>query len=77
MNKELLEKLLSRTIEITDPETELYDYPETEEYIPVAWVKHVLSQETREAKCYCGMPVDTTNPDCVEFSLCRLHADDA
>ena len=61
--------MLSRTVEITNPETE--------EYIPVAWVKYVLSQETREAKCYCGMPVDTTNPDCVYFSLCEEHADDA
>jgi len=23
--------------------------------------------------CYCGNPVDTSNPDCVEFNLCKDH----
>lgn len=27
-------------------------------------------------KCYCGKPVDTKNPDCVDFNLCAEHADD-
>lgn len=27
--------------------------------------------------CYCGNPVDITNPDCVEFDLCKEHAADA
>ena len=27
-------------------------------------------------KCYCGKPVDTSNPDCVDFNLCKEHADD-
>ena len=26
--------------------------------------------------CYCGNPVDVTNSDCVEFSLCEIHAED-
>ena len=26
--------------------------------------------------CYCGNPVDETNPDCVEFDLCKEHAAD-
>jgi len=33
--------------------------------------------EEVEAKCYCGEPVDTTNPDCVEFNLCKEHQMDA
>jgi hypothetical protein len=27
--------------------------------------------------CYCGNPVDTSNPDCVEFNLCKEHALDS
>jgi hypothetical protein len=23
--------------------------------------------------CYCGKPIDTTNPDCVTYSLCEEH----
>jgi hypothetical protein len=26
--------------------------------------------------CYCGNPVDKTNPDCVEYDLCKEHAMD-
>ena len=26
--------------------------------------------------CYCGKPIDTSNPDCVEAGLCKEHADD-
>lgn len=63
MNKELLNKLLSRSVLTTNPDTEHYDYPETEEYVPVWWIKQVLSEQTTEAKPYCGNRVDTTNPD--------------
>jgi len=27
--------------------------------------------------CYCGNPVDTSNPDCVTFNLCKEHQMDA
>jgi hypothetical protein len=27
--------------------------------------------------CYCGNPVDTSNPDCVMFNLCEEHQMDA
>lgn len=27
--------------------------------------------------CYCGEPVDESNPDCVTFNLCKDHAMDA
>lgn len=27
--------------------------------------------------CYCGQPVDESNPDCVAFNLCRGHAMEA
>jgi translation initiation factor 2 beta subunit (eIF-2beta)/eIF-5 len=30
-------------------------------------------RKTREGLCYCGQPIDYSNPDCVEFSLCRGH----
>jgi hypothetical protein len=49
-SKELLNKLLSNTIEITNPDTEHYDYPETEQYVPVWWIKQVLKPETNVAK---------------------------
>jgi hypothetical protein len=26
--------------------------------------------------CYCGNPVDTTNPDCIEYNLCGEHSMD-
>ena len=34
-------------------------------------------EKMREGKCYCGAPIDMSNPDCVEFSLCEEHSDDA
>lgn len=30
----------------------------------------------KEQHCYCGNPIDKTNPDCVEFNLCAEHSDD-
>tara|TARA_R100000544_G_C2207269_1_gene49984 strand:- start:161 stop:397 length:237 start_codon:yes stop_codon:yes gene_type:complete len=46
MSKEdILNKLLSNTIETTNPDTEHYDYPETEQYVPVWWIKQVLKDE--------------------------------
>lgn len=26
--------------------------------------------------CYCGKPVDTSDPDCITYSLCEEHASD-
>jgi hypothetical protein len=26
--------------------------------------------------CYCGNPIDTTKPDCVDYNLCKEHAMD-
>lgn len=26
--------------------------------------------------CYCGSPIDYSDPDCVKFSLCKDHAMD-
>jgi hypothetical protein len=26
--------------------------------------------------CYCGNPVDTSDPDCVTYDLCKEHAMD-
>ena len=44
MKKEdILNKLLSNTIEITNPDTEHYDHPETEQYVPVWWIKQVIN----------------------------------
>lgn len=33
-------------------------------------------EEAFQSKCYCGTPVDTSNLDCIEFKLCKHHADD-
>lgn len=35
------------------------------------------SKEMKRTNCYCGNPIDTTNPDCVEFNLCKEHAQDS
>lgn len=32
---------------------------------------------SKERKCYCGQPVDTTNADCDYFNLCKDHAADS
>jgi hypothetical protein len=46
MSKEdILNKILSKAVEITNPDTEHYDYPETEEYVSVWWIKRVLKNE--------------------------------
>lgn len=38
----------------------------------------ILVREKRiNRKCYCGNPVDTTNPDCDAFNLCKDHAADS
>lgn len=42
---------------------------------------HFLHQGCEEAfkknkNCYCGKPIDTSNPDCVDYQLCEEHADD-
>ena len=30
-----------------------------------------------EKRCFCGKPIDETNPDCLEFNLCKDHSEDA
>ena len=32
--------------------------------------------DSNDKLCYCGNPIDTTNPDCVEYDLCKEHAMD-
>lgn len=34
-------------------------------------------EKSKNRKCYCGNPVDTTNPDCDHFNLCAEHASDS
>jgi len=29
--------------------------------------------DSNDCLCYCGNKVDTTNPDCVEYNLCKEH----
>ncbi len=36
-----------------------------------------LKPKPRKKTCYCGSLIDYSNPDCVEFSLCKDHAMDA
>jgi len=35
--------------------------------------KTIESYEMDGKLCYCGNPVDTSNPDCVTFNLCKEH----
>ena len=35
--------------------------------------KTIESYEINGKLCYCGNPVDTSNPDCVTFNLCKEH----
>ena len=39
--------------------------------------KTIESYEMDGKLCYCGNPVDTSNPDCVTFNLCKEHQMDA
>jgi hypothetical protein len=32
--------------------------------------------DSDEKLCYCGNPVDMTDPDCVEYNLCKEHSMD-
>jgi len=34
-------------------------------------------QEKKRTKCYCGKPIDFSNPDCAAFNLCKDHASDS
>jgi len=37
---------------------------------------NLLPSSFESEKCYCGKPIDTTDPDCVEFKLCKDHSQD-
>lgn len=37
---------------------------------------NILPSSFEDKKCYCGNPVDESNPDCVDFNLCKDHAQD-
>ena len=37
----------------------------------------VIIEQEKRTTCHCGNPIDTTNPDCMEFNLCKDHATDA
>ena len=61
-----------------------YKEPKTMEYmdkhnIPTKLItvtyndKTIESYEINGKLCYCGNPVDTSNPDCVTFNLCKEH----
>jgi hypothetical protein len=41
------------------------------------WFDKPTSDSRSIPACFCGDPVDQTNPDCVEFGLCRGHSDEA
>jgi hypothetical protein len=38
---------------------------------------NILPSSFSSEKCYCGNPVDESNPDCVTFKLCKEHANDS
>ena len=35
-----------------------------------------IKDKKQAPKCYCGKPVDLTNPDCDFYNLCKDHASD-
>ena len=37
---------------------------------------NILPSSFENKKCYCGQPIDETNPDCVDYQLCKDHAQD-
>lgn len=41
----------------------------------VVLIPLIPSKEEGET-CWCGDPIDESNPDCVEFKLCACHAMD-
>jgi hypothetical protein len=43
-----------------------------------AWVssRAVGEIDSNNNLCYCGDPVDMTDPDCVEYNLCKEHSMD-
>jgi hypothetical protein len=36
----------------------------------------IVNRKKTGAYCICGNPVDYSNADCIEFNLCKDHADD-
>lgn len=55
------------------------DYELDQQNIPTKLITITYNDKTIESYemdgklCYCGNPVDTSNPDCVTFNLCREH----
>lgn len=37
----------------------------------------VNRKEHKKTHCYCGNPIDFSNPDCEAFNLCKEHASDS
>lgn len=35
-----------------------------------------IEVDSDEELCYCGSRIDETNPDCIEYKLCKEHAVD-
>lgn len=35
-----------------------------------------IEVDSDEELCYCGSRIDETNPDCIEYKLCKEHAED-
>lgn len=42
----------------------------------VKWRNGELNESQNNNLCYCGNPVDISNPDCIEFGLCEEHVQD-
>ena len=59
------------------------DYELDQQNIPTKLITITYNDKTIESYemdgklCYCGNPVDTSNPDCVTFNLCKEHQMDA
>lgn len=76
-NDKLLLKKNGWTIECESPFEIRND--ETGDFASGVAAKAVLDglKPKKRKTCYCGKPIDYSNPDCVCFSLCKDHAMDA
>lgn len=48
-----------------------------ETYLELKKVNNSSTKKVVVKTCYCGNPVDATNPDCEAFNLCKDHAADS
>ncbi len=68
----------SWTLTMGDSDEPVYDCKEIEQMFQDWLSKNVTDNSTQKRKttCYCGNPIDYSNPNCDAYSLCKDHAMD-